>query len=237
MADERAVLMATDPPYLVDYDGSGHPDSRVNKAMTKDKRWDEYKDPAASSDFFADFIGLAFDVGLTERAPIYQWHADLRRHLVQEAWNRNGLLLHQGIIWVKSRGVLNRSHYMWQHEPAVYGWKQGMQPETDRRPPANATTVWQIDQQGACNDIHPTEKPVELFARPIGWHTRPGEICYEPFSGSGTQIIAAHGLGRRCYAIEIAPQYVDVACRRFQEHTGTKPVLEATGEVHDFTKE
>jgi DNA modification methylase len=123
---------------------------------------------------------------------------------------------------------------MWQHEPAIYGWMQGKQPVKERRPPADATTVWEISQQGASQNIHPTEKPVELFARPIRWHLKPGELAYEPFSGSGTQIIAAHGEGRRCYALEIEAQFVDVACRRYQEHTGTKPILEATGEPHDF---
>jgi DNA modification methylase len=205
--------------------------------MTKDKAWDAYKDPTSGTQFYIDFLGVALAVAVTDRAPIYQWHADLRRQLLVAAWEHHGLLAHQTIIWFKGRPVLTRSHFMWQHEPCLYGWRKRLQPETDRRPPNNAVTVWEVNQQGASNDLHPTEKPVELFSRPIGWHTRAGELCYEPFSGSGTQIIAAHGLGRRCYALEIAPQYVDVACRRFQEHTGIQPVLEATGEAHDFTNE
>ena len=60
-------------------------------------------------------------------------------------------------------------------------------------------------------NIHPTQKPVELFMRPIEYHTEVGDICYEPFLGSGTQIIAAEKLGRRCFAMEKEPLYVDVA--------------------------
>ena len=56
--------------------------------------------------------------------------------------------------------------------------------------------------------------------RPIGWHTKPGELIYEPFSGSGTAIIAAEQTGRRCYALELAPAFVDVAVLRWQRLHG-----------------
>ena len=76
---------------------------------------------------------------------------------------------------------------------------------------------------------HPTSKPIEVFAIPMRQHTRPGEICYEPFSGSGSQIIAGETTGRRVYAIEISPQYVDVAVRRWQTATGKHAVLDGSG--------
>lgn len=235
MDGKRAMLMATDPPYLVGYQGGNHPQSPTNSPATREKRWSDYKEHGVSSELYTDFMRVAFDVALVERAPVYQWHAGLRVGALLEAWENNGLLVHQVIVWVKSRPVLTRNHFMWQHEPALYGWRKGMQPANDRRPPSNATTFWQVDKAGAESDTHPTEKPVELSARPIGWHTRPGEICYEPFSGSGSQIMAAHALNRSCYAMELAPAFADVACRRYQEHTGTKPVLAATGQPHDFT--
>ncbi len=71
-------------------------------------------------------------------------------------------------------------------------------------------------------NIHPTQKPVELFMRPMEFHTEVGDICYEPFLGSGTQIIAAEKLGRRCFAMEQEPQYVDVARMRWEAFTGQK---------------
>ena len=74
-------------------------------------------------------------------------------------------------------------------------------------------------------NIHPTQKPVELFMRPIEYHTEVDEIVYEPFLGSGTQIIAAEKLGRRCYAMEQEPLYVDVARYRFESFTGEKARL------------
>ena len=90
------------------------------------------------------------------------------------------------------------------------------------KPPASERTVWHIDQQGEQAGIHPTQKPVELFIRPIEFHTRPGDICYEPFSGSGTQLIAAERTGRLCYAIEMEPRYIDVARARFEAFSGEK---------------
>jgi DNA modification methylase len=71
---------------------------------------------------------------------------------------------------------------------------------------------------------HPTQKPVEIFERPISYHTRAGDIVYEPFSGSGSQIIAAERMGRRCFAMELAPTFVDVAVARWERFTGKKGV-------------
>ena len=224
MNGEKAKLMATDPPYLVNYTGGNHPDSHVNRPETKTKNWDEYKDPESAVQFYIDFIATALP-HLEERAPIYQWHANTRQALVDEAWRKTGLLAHQVIIWVKARGVLTHSHYMWQHEPAMYGWKEGKQPGL--KPPANMTTVWQVDQKGEQDGIHPTQKPVELFRRPLLYHTKPGELCYEPFLGSGTCLIAAEELGRHCYGLEREPAYVDVVIARWEQFTGKKAVLVA----------
>jgi DNA modification methylase len=89
--------------------------------------------------------------------------------------------------------------------------------------------------KGDDKTLHPTQKPIELWLRPIRNHLAPGQALYDPFAGSGTAVIAAHQVGRVAYAMDIDPTYVDVICRRYQEHTGTKPVLEAAGEPHDFT--
>jgi DNA modification methylase len=116
----------------------------------------------------------------------------------------------------------NRSHYMWQHEPCFYGWIEGKPPTL--RPPVSGecSTVWTI--AGENDNIHPTQKPVEIFERPISYHTKAGDIVYEPFSGSGSQIIAAQRLGRRCFAMELAPEFVDVEVARWERFTGQKAV-------------
>ena len=219
MEGERAVLMATDPPYLVDYTGMDHPVSAANKGKklkspnNKDGGWDQYKDPTSSVKFYSDFLRVALAHALTENPPIYQWHASRRQALVEQAWTENGLLWHQTIIWAKSRPVMTHSHFMWAHEPCAYGWVEGKVPT--KRPPVGGehTTVWTID--GENDGIHPTQKPLEVFTRPIGYHTEAGALIYEPFSGSGSQLIAAAKTGRRCYAMELAPEFVDVARLRW----------------------
>ncbi|HTF56416.1 MAG TPA: ParB N-terminal domain-containing protein [Planctomycetota bacterium] len=223
MDGQRAVLMATDPPYLVDYTGGNHPQSWSNRPEVKDKHWDEYQDPQASGDFFFRFLEVALREALVPNPAVYQWHASRRQILVEEAWKRAGLFVHQQIIWAKARPILTHSHYMWQHEPCFYGWIEGNLPA--KRPEPNLTTVWQIDQK-EIEGVHPTEKPLEIFGIPIRAHTRPGDVCFEPFSGSGSQIIAGEREGRRVYAIEIAPAFVDVAVQRWENFTGKKGVNE-----------
>lgn len=218
MNDETAALLATDPPYLVDYEGT---------------QWDAFDGDDAGVEFFSAFLRVALE-HCVERVPIYQWHATRRQAIVERAWVRNGLLVHQTIIWVKTRGVLTRSHYLWSHEPCFYGWREGARPIETRcacPAPPSERTVWDVEQLDSAGVDHPTVKPVEIFARPIRSHTRPGEICLEPFSGGGTQIIAAERLARRCYAMELDPGFVDVAVRRWELTTGCSARLADTGQT------
>ena len=118
------------------------------------------------------------------------------------------------------------------------GWVKGKMPPKDRRPPPNQTTVWEIDQAGEDRPDHPTPKALEIFERPLQYHTRAGEIALEPFSGSGTQMIAAEKLRRRCYAMELAPAFVDVAVRRWEVATGKEAVLDGADRTFaDMAKE
>jgi DNA modification methylase len=123
---------------------------------------------------------------------------------------------------------------MWQHEPAMYGWKQGKMPGL--KPPANSTTVWHVDQKGEQDGIHPTQKPVELYKRPLLYHTKKGDLCYEPFLGSGTCLIAAEQLERRCFAIDQEPRYVDVAVQRWEEFTGRKAERIPAGQASELVE-
>ena len=221
MAGEQAALLATDPPYLVGYQGGNHPQSWSNRPAVKDKHWDDYTDPDAGVAFYQAFLEAALP-HLAPDAAIYQWHAERRRSLVEAAWAACGLLLHQIIIWRKKRGVLGYSQYQWQHEPCAYGWRQGHVPAL--RPPASATTVWDVDQVGECDGIHLTQKPVKLFRRPIEYHTNPGDIVLDPFLGSGTTIMAAEQLGRRAFCLEIEPAYAQAAIARWERLTGRQAV-------------
>ena len=153
----------------------------------------------------------------------------MRVDIVLEAWRANGLLAHQVLIWKKSRSVLTRCDFMWNYEPCLYGWIEGKRPIAELRPPADAAAVWEVASaiEDAPGSIHPTMKPVELVRRPIEWHTTPSGLIYEPFSGSGTALIAAEMTARRCCAMELSPAFVDCAVTRWQNFTGKTAVLEA----------
>lgn len=226
MNGRKATLFATDPPYLVDYDGTNHP-HKWNEP-DKNKDWgDSYKDwdKAVNGDGLYDgFIRTALEYAIIENAAWYCWHASRNQAKLEEVWEQNGAFVHQQIVWVKDRPILTRSWYMWQHEPCFFGWVKGKKPQrTADNYPASVWTIPTI-APGQSTD-HPTSKPVSVFEIPMQQHTAPGDICYEPFSGSGSQIIAAERLGRICYAAEIAPQYVAVNLQRYYDATGIKPTL------------
>jgi len=95
-------------------------------------------------------------------------------------------------------------------------------------------TVWELDWEGKARIIgneHPTQKPVRVFEIPMEQHTRPGAVVLEPFSGSGSQLIAAEKLRRKCRAMEITPAFVDVALRRWEIATGKHAVLEGSNQT------
>ena len=122
--------------------------------------------------------------------------------------------IHQQIIWNKGRTVLTRTHYWFQHEPCWYVRKKNA-PWFGKA--GENSTIWDSPSpkfiMGGSDEEkfdHPTQKPVELMRRPILNHTRPGELVYEPFLGSGTTLAAAELTERVCYGIELDPKY----CRR-----------------------
>lgn len=224
MNGKRAALFATDPPYLVDYDGTNHPHKWGERERNKDwsdsygVTWDE---AAANPELYDKFVATAVAEAILPTAAWYCWHASRRQAMLEAVWEKHGAFVHQQIIWAKDRPILTRSWYMWQHEPCFFGWVRPNKPT--RYADDHPHSVWNIPTipPGAKTD-HPTSKPVELFVVPMQQHTKAGDVCYEPFSGSGTQIIAAEQTSRRCFAMEISPAYVDVAVQRWEKFTGRK---------------
>ncbi len=230
MGRERAVLFATDPPYAVGYTGGSHPQSWGNKgAANRDKDWSGQYVEAESADvsnseqegieLYRGFIATAVKYAIAANAAWYCWHASRRQMMLENVWNEFGAFVHQQIIWMKSRPVLTYSVYLWQHEPCLFGWVRSENPKNFRTEVAESTggfptTVWEIPNSEVETDAHPTCKPCRLFTLPMQMHTERGDVCFEPFSGSGSQLVAAQQTGRRCYAIEKSPAFVAVALER-----------------------
>jgi site-specific DNA-methyltransferase (adenine-specific) len=215
MNGEKAALFATDPPYGVAYgEETGNKRGKFN-AIENDGQ-----DGPELQAFLTSAFG-AWIPSLETDAAWYLWHAQRTQGFFAAAAAAQ-LLIHRQIIWVKPSLILGHGDFHWRHELCLYGWRQGHRAKWlgDRK----QTTVWEIGREN--DGIHPTQKPVEIFTRPIGYHTIRREVVAEPFAGSGSQIIAAEMTGRRCFAMEIDPGYVDVCVERWQNATGKKAVLE-----------
>jgi len=161
----------------------------------------------------------------------YVWHADRFSPKVAESLEVNAFEMRALIVWAKSQLVMGRGHYHSQHEPCWYAVRaKGTGHWSGDR---KQTTLWQIDKPKKSETGHSTQKPVECMKRPIENNSSPGQAVYEPFSGSGTTIIAGEMTGRHIYAIELSPAYVDVAVKRWQDFTGQQAALEGDGRTFD----
>jgi site-specific DNA-methyltransferase (adenine-specific) len=219
MNGERAGLMNTDPPYGIAYVSNAQ--SKAQAGGFAEIENDELDGPKLQA-----FLESAIRTAVPHLSPgcaFYLWHPMLTQgtfFAAAAAAAAADILIHRQIIWVKPSLVFGRGDYHWRHELCFYGWVKGKRPTFYGE--RNQTTIWEVGREN--DKIHPTQKPVELFAVPMRNHTRPGEVVYEPFSGSGSQIIAAEQLGRRCFAMELEPRYVDVAVARWERFAGKKAV-------------
>ena len=215
-------LMVTDPPYGVEYD----PNWR-NKA----KRADGTAIGASavgsvSNDDRADWREAW---ALFPGDVAYVWHAGLFAGSVADSLIACDFSLRSQVIWAKGNFAIGRGDYHWQHEPCWYAVRKGKTGHYDGG--RKQSTLWQIDKPQKSDTGHSTQKPVECMKRPIENNSSPGQAVYEPFSGSGTTIIAGEMTGRHIYAVELNPAYVDVAVERWQAFTGRDAVNEATGQT------
>lgn len=241
MNGEKASLLATDPPYCVDYTGKDRP----NGGRDWSDVYHEIDIPDAS-EFMRSFYSVALKF-IQPNTALYLWHASKRRREIENVCDDLNILIHQQIVWVKPCVILTYSFYSWRHEPCLLMWVRGSKPpyrpkdksigsvwtidfarSGDPCTPEYHTDIWELDwegkKRGSTIAEHPTVKPTEVFAIPMRVHTRVGDVCFEPFCGSGSQIIAAERLNRRCFAMELEPFFVDVAVKRWEEYTGKKAV-------------
>jgi DNA modification methylase len=215
--DQRVDMLLTDPPYNVAYTG------KTKDALT-------IQNDSMGDEAFRTFLRDAFvtaDAMLKPGAVFYIWHADSEGYNFRGACKDAGWQVRQCLIWQKNSMVMGRQDYHWQHEPCLYGWKDGAGHlwASDRK----QTTLLKFDRPSRSED-HPTMKPVALFEYQLLNNTKGGDIVLDSFGGSGTTLIAAEKNGRIARIMELDPKYVDVIVKRWEDFTGEKAVLEATGE-------
>lgn len=206
MAGEQADLWITDPPYNVNYEGGT--DDKLKIA----------NDNMNSGDFL-QFLTAAFKAAnsvLKAGCAFYIWYAS-REHINFETALQNAdFTVREQLIWNKSSLVLGRFDYHYKHEPCLYGWKDGAAHNwyNDR----SQTTVMDFEKPRK-NDLHPTMKPVPLFAYQIANSSKKGDVVLDTFGGSGTTIIACENLQRKARCVELDPHYCDVIIARWEKLT------------------
>ena len=212
----RPHLMATDPPFGVNYDPGWRNKAGLSATSRTGKVLNDHR--ADWREAWALFPGEV----------VYVWHGALHATTVAESLEACGFAIRSQIIWAKERLVLSRGDYHWQHEPCFYAVKTGARGcwNGDRK----QTTLWSIPSRDQdARTVHGTQKPVECMRRPMLNNSSPGQAVYEPFSGSGTSIIAAETCGRISLSMELDPAYVDVAVTRWQAFTGQAATLDGDG--------
>lgn len=208
VGDKRASLMVTDPPYGVDF--------KEQKYNPRSKDWDETENDNISGENYRKWISSLMSLWLPHMnvdASYYIWTAALYESFMCLCGiEDSGIHVQSQIVWNKNTMVLGQTDYQWKHENCWYGFMLGNRHRWYGG--RDQTTVWNITKVANIKYLHPMQKPIELYAIPIKNHTRSGDICFDPFVGCGTQIIACENLSRLCYAMEISKRYVAVTLER-----------------------
>lgn len=220
--DHKADMIMTDPPYGVDFERGkfqGNNDAPKFAPIANDKLKGE-----SLIEFIRSVFAAAYAV-TKDGAAFYSWSAPLRpgaeAHdgIVAAGWK-----VQSQVIWKKTPFVMGRCDYHWQHEPAWYGFKDGIKGGHAWYGGRDKASVWEVPKPQKM-EFHPTTKPVELFSIGIKNSSKPGDIVLDMFGGSGTTMIACEQLGRHARLVELEPVYVDVIVTRWQQFTGQKAVL------------
>lgn len=239
LGTEDAHMVFTDPPYNVAYTGGMGGDGKQHrrKAILNDKMEAQ------------DFYNFLFDLckNLLDRCAggFYICMSSSELHTLHRAFTENGGHWQTYIIWAKHSFTLSRSDYQHQFEPIMYGLSEDEARKADESDEKayealpimygwkdshkwyggrKQGDVWLIDRPTK-SVHHPTEKPVTLCARAIRNSSKRGEIVLDVFGGSGSTLVAAEQLQRRCYMMELDPGYCDVIVRRWEHLTGKKAKL------------
>lgn len=221
---ERAEMVTTDPPYGVSV---GDKNKFLNSIAPSNRVEENLENDTLSEDGILAMLRGAFDNAIEHCTAGAAWYVAapaVQLHLLFGQVLKERGIWRQTIQWVKNNATFSPMgvSYHWQCEPIFYGWlPNGAHRWHGGR---KETTAWFIDRPQSSPE-HPTMKPVELVERTISHSSLSGEIVYDPFSGSGTTLIACERLGRKCRAIEIDPGYVAVALERWATATGKTPEL------------
>ena len=205
MDGRKANLILTDPPYGVSFQSSDGLSIQ--------------NDSIKGEEFYQFLLSAMQNMAsvLESGGAAYVFHADTEGLNFRRAFVDAGFHLAGCCIWVKNSLVLGRSDYQWQHEPVLYGFLQNGKHRwySDRK----QTTIWNFDKPKR-NKNHPTSKPLDLLAYPIGNSTQTNAVVIDTFGGSGSTLMACEQTGRICCTMELDEKYASVILRRYVEDGG-----------------
>ncbi len=225
----KAQLCNTDPPYGVNYDRRNRPTSKHQKKKinTNEARSMKIKNDDLTPKRYATWfrkVRNVLDEVLDKGAAFYIWNSHKNFGLMHNLLTENNFKISSVITWAKEHFCPNFSDYSEQVEYCLYGWKAGARHRWYG--PNNETTLWQVRRDRTNLYRHPTQKALELAERAIRNSSKKSDIVFDPFLGSGTTLIAAAMLGRRCFGIEIEPRFCDCIVRRYIALAGEQAVSE-----------
>lgn len=253
MSEQKADMVFTDPPYIVDYSGS---EKNTSEKITNDKM---------DNKEFLQFLLDSFEQTkqFTKKgAGCYIFHSHKTASTFEKALLETGFLIDTQLIWNKPSAGLGANHYKTKHEPffycsqqkdkTFYGdrtgttvWKiprdedkafKWWQKHLDREEKGKST-IWSLSRANVNENVHPTQKPVELPAITMLKSTKREDIILDQFLGSGTSLIAAEKMERKCYGMELDPKYVDVIIQRYVNYTGITEIMKnGIPELWEVTK-
>lgn len=238
LSGQKAALLFTDPPYNVNYKGTGQNTS--NHILN---------DQMSSTSFLAFLLAVFKNCHqrTSDTCPFYVFHSASTQIQFETALKENGFEIKNQMVWNKPSAALGWWDYRWKHEPFFYGGKKwektvfygdrthstvwdfdmSKSDETLLKRIKHAreaekqgkTTVWSMRRDNVAEYVHPTQKPVELIGYALENSSKIGDLILDPFGWSGSTLIAAEKHQRRCCMMELDAQYVQVIIQRFYEYT------------------
>lgn len=233
MDGQKAALVVTDPPYNVAFESD-------SAELAADGRESILNDDMPLEQFvaFLEAVFANYSAIMDPKAAIYVFHPSLYQREFENALNKAGIVVRTQCIWVKNAASFGFAQYKFKHEPVFYAhlkgkapawygdrkqttvWRAGL-PGEQREP----ETVWEVSRGDVSKYVHPTQKPLDLLAIPIGNSSQKGDVVVDLFGGSGSTLMTCEQMGRICRTMELDPKFCDVIKRRFYEATGIEPVL------------
>lgn len=226
LRDQMVHLVNCDPPYNVNYLGGNRPKPQTARPK-QSHNWDRIYSDNLSEESYEALLGKVFnnmDKFLAPGSAFYIWNGHYQFALMHRLLNE--LKYHIGcvITWAKPNFAISYADYNPQTEFCLYGWKEGVKHRWFGG--TNESSLWEVKRDPTSQYVHPTQKPVELAQRAIRNSSERGDAVLDLFLGSGSTLLAAETLDRRCFGMELDPRYCDAIVRRYIDYVGVDKVSE-----------